>query len=337
MSDPDLVIETFAGPGGWSTGLRLAGYQGTAVGIEWDRDACRTATAARHLRIQADVATYPTSHLKGRVKGFIGSPPCPTFSSAGAGAGHLDMDRVHDRIRAFAAGRQPADVQWTDERSRLTAEPMRWIHDLRPEWVALEQVPNVLPVWKHMAALLRGMGYFAWAGVLSAEEYGVPQTRKRAILVASLTKPVGPPEPTHQAHRAGRASHLQLGLFGVTLPPPVSMADALGLPAVDYGRRFSPAGATCKTVEHRLVTDPAYTITGAGNAVWMTDGKAANVAVREAGVLQSFPADYPWQGTKTAQYRQAGDAVPPLLAAAILRPLLEAASVRGGLVEAVAA
>ena len=45
------------------------------------------------------------------------------------------------------------------------------------------------------------------------------------------------------------------------------------------------------------------------------------VTVQEAGILQSFPADYPWKDTKSQQYRQVGDAVPPLLAMHILRPL----------------
>ena len=49
---------------------------------------------------------------------------------------------------------------------------------------------------------------------------------------------------------------------------------------------------------------------------------ARKITVAEAGVLQGFPADYPWQGTRTSQFKQAGNAVPPPVAEAVLRALL---------------
>ena len=49
---------------------------------------------------------------------------------------------------------------------------------------------------------------------------------------------------------------------------------------------------------------------------------ARRVTVEEAGILQGFPADFPWQGSKTSQFRQVGNAVNPAVAEAVLRSVL---------------
>lgn len=92
--------------------------------------------------------------------------------------------------------------------------------------MAWEQVPPVLELWSHCAQLLSGLGYHCWTGILSAERFGVPQTRKRAILMASLDSPVHPPRPTHQAYVPGEPARHEHTLEGEILPW-ISMAEAL--------------------------------------------------------------------------------------------------------------
>lgn len=191
-----IDLELFAGPGGWSEGRRLAGATLPMVGIEHDHNACVTAVRAGHWRVQADVATYPTYPFVGKVRGGIFSPPCPSFSTAGSGAGKDDVPNVLHLIADYASGRLPGEYTWHDERSALTAQPMRYITALKPRWVACEQVPPVLPIWKYMAERLRGMGYRTWCGILSAEEYGVvgscPLHEEETWASKSLAYPVKP-------------------------------------------------------------------------------------------------------------------------------------------------
>lgn len=363
-----LTLDLFAGAGGWSQGLRDAGYTGPAVGIDFDLAACRTAKAAGHDRICADVAGYPVEPFIGRVEGFCASPPCPSFSAAGKGGGKRDMPLVIERIRCFALGETLPERQWADGRSLLTAEPMRWATALRPRWIALEQVPAVLPLWQYTAQLLRVQGYSIWCGILSSECYGVPQTRKRAILMASLDYPVGPPEPTHGRWRKGVAPEAD-GLFGPQVAP-MSMAQALEWDNSHAERTLRSnygTGGNPQARGERISDDPASTVTGkagrnkwimsnsplanaasrdalgaagtifgqrSGNMTWMLApagatsemvdprNAAVRVSVREAGIFQSFPADYPWCGTKSQQYQQVGNAVPVRLAEAVLRALI---------------
>lgn len=320
-----LVVDLFAGPGGWDQGIRQAGYTGPLVGIERDRSACLTAVKAGHWRIQADVATYPTAPFAGKTWGLIASPPCTTFSKAGLGKG-LD-----------------------DPIGQLVWEPLRWATELHPEWVALEQVPEVLPIWRIIAANLREQGYSVWTGLLNSADYGVPQTRVRAVLIGRLTGVAVPPQPTH-AKDAGES------LFDTRLPW-VCMADALGWER-DSGtvyRRTRGAGMVERHGERPTVpvTAPAPTITGKSRSdEWVFTRPATTVCgdprigrpghkdrsggesqfavgsvtvtVTEAALLQSFPADYPWRGSKTAQHQQCGNAIPPRLAAAVLAQFVQA-------------
>ncbi|WP_316248414.1 DNA cytosine methyltransferase, partial [Streptomyces sp. sk2.1] len=179
---------------GWSEGLYALGLRD--IGIEIDPSACATRTAARHTTIRADVADYPTAPLRGNVSALIASPPCQTFSAAGLRAGNDDIDLCHQGLDALARGhdtRTALRAACTDPRSLLVVEPLRYALELRPDWIALEEVPAVAPLFAHIAGILRRLGYSAWTGVLNAADYGVPQTRRRAFLLASRTRTATPP------------------------------------------------------------------------------------------------------------------------------------------------
>ena len=370
-----MIVEGFHGPGGWAEGRRILGLAERAVGMEWDAAACATASAAGHTVIRCDVAAYPTAPFKGHIKGKVDSPPCQAWSRAGKGLGLLDQPLVHQAVEDLAHGRDTRASLLTackDKRSLLAAEPMRWHYDLRPEWIAMEEVPDVLPLWKQYAEVLRGWGYSVWAGTINAADFGVPQTRRRAILIASRVRPVTAPEPTHTEHAE------EAGLFGPGRARWVSMAAALGWDAGQLvntrGERRTPGGndfsadgpswcltekarswvlrsgnqpnaairrtdepaptmafgnnsARVEWVQHRPATTVCATdrIAPPGHRDRSTSGESqfaspetVRITQAEAAVLQSFPADYPWHGTKTKQFEQIGNAVPPLLAAHVL-------------------
>lgn len=220
------IVDLFAGAGGWEEGLRELGH--AAVGIDNDRWACATARAAGHERIEADVAALDPEEFA-PVWGLVGSPPCQAYSIAGKRLGRADKPRVIACAHEIAAGhdtRAEHLAACRDPRSLLTVEPLRWALSLRPRWVALEQVPPVLELWSLFCGLLEAHGYQATAGLLSAESYGVPQTRKRAFLVASLDGPAKLPAPTHRSYNPRRPDEVREGDEG--LLPWVSMADVLG-------------------------------------------------------------------------------------------------------------
>ncbi|GAA4781823.1 DNA cytosine methyltransferase [Streptomyces ziwulingensis] len=401
------VLDLFAGPGGWSHALSVLGVRD--IGLEWDEWACKTRVRAGQLTLRTDVALYPVWPWVGRTRGLIASPPCQAWSMAGKRLGLVDQPLVHQAVTDLAAGRDTREqllAACRDPRSLLAAEPMRYLHALNtvgePEWVAMEEVPDVLPLWRQYAAVLRRWGFSVWTGILNAADYGVPQTRRRAILIASRVRTAQPPEPTH-AQVAEPES-----LFGPGRARWVSMAEALGWGATDRpvptvcagggpggGPEPFPSGSrktlsdardrgtwtprsgggvprsrraggwksqhgipdpACTAGAHRWswslrsnnqakatvrpLSEPAGTLFfghRANECTWIAEPaghglgeqeecpvvpEPIRITAHEAGLLQTFPGDYPWAGNKGQQFSQIGNAVPPLLAAHLLAPHL---------------
>jgi DNA (cytosine-5)-methyltransferase 1 len=199
-----IDVELFSGAGGGSLGLQSVGLD--PVGFDSDEDSVRTHRRAGFLTVRSDLSSAPWSHLRGRVRLMHGSPPCQPFSSAGDGGGE---DDARD------------GMPWMLEA----------IDVVRPEVVTVENVPGLLHE-KHGVYLAGFLSRFAALGyrvefrVLCAADFGVPQTRRRLIIVGRREGWPVWPMPTHTEED---------GLFTARW---VSMAEALGWPG-DAQRRGS--------------------------------------------------------------------------------------------------
>lgn len=215
MTDLDL----FCCAGGATTGIAMLGR--TVIGVDHDPDACRTHLAAGHPTIRADLtAPVPVS---GPFELVWVSPPCTAFSMAGKGAGREVADVLIGRI--LAENWEP--LPDLDPSVWLVLPTMAVLLELGPTAIAMENVPPTLPVMHACAQVLERHGWHTAVGVLSAERFGVAQTRKRAFLIANRERLVQMPEPTHQGY-GDEVDEAQGSLFGEPLLPWMSMADALG-------------------------------------------------------------------------------------------------------------
>ncbi|MFE4309153.1 DNA cytosine methyltransferase [Streptomyces sp. NPDC056891] len=340
---PVHIVDLFGGPGGWDIPAQQLGL--AVTGIEIDHSACETRRAAGLGTVEGDVRAYGPADFPDATD-LIGSPPCQPYSIGGKGSGRRALDTVLHFASLLAARQEIRSGLATldDERTGLVLEPLRWVLEAldsgRPfRTVMLEQVPTVLPVWDAMAQILRREGYTVETGRLNAEAYGVPQTRSRAILVARWQDPVALPEPTHRRYSRNTAQdHGHPDLL-----PWVSMAQALGWgmthrPALTVAVGTAAGGPDPSCVGGSGSRATLYGERDAGR--WIADTRLVptellpayrggrkdmiRVSVTDAAALQTFPPDHPFQGPRTKQYEQVGNAMPPGLADAVLRQALAA-------------
>jgi DNA (cytosine-5)-methyltransferase 1 len=313
---PTTAIHLFAGPGGLDYGAELEGVHG--VGIERDTNAVATRQAAGLATVHDDVRRYGPADFP-NANMLTGGPPCQTWTVAGSGAGRLVLAAAIEAVKRMGA-RESVDPRILgDERTGLVLEPLRWILEAvdagQPyKAVVLEQVQQVKQVWDAYAEVLRAEGYHVGTGVVRTEEHGVPQTRRRAVLVARRDALVGIPRTTHRPWCKNLSEVESYRL------PTVTMGDVLpdrGPFTVisNYGTGGDP-----RKRGRRTSAEPAFTVTGKISRLRLIDPdgrELPRLSHSEAGRLQGFPADYPWSGGDIPQ--QIGNACPVQLGAALVR------------------
>lgn len=334
MKQVPLVVELFCGCGGMSSGLLGAGMQ-VALGIDANQSAIETYEH-NHAHTGSkgsaeDIRTLEPQTIRERLKRrqsqplvVTGGPPCQPFSIIGK---RLALE---------------------DERGDLVFEYLRLLRGLEPDAFIFENVPNFARIEDGAIAdrLEKGLkraGYATSVGILTASDYGVAQMRKRFFILGMRGKqPPGLPAPTHGP----------LALIGQQ--PIVTCADILGdLPDVgtpeayrywnheptfhspsmiEMFRHLKPGTRDPKSHHDRLQADrPAYTLrAGFGNYSPLRPIHYKYdrvISVRESARIQSFSDSFVWPMgmSRLQQYRQVGNAVPPLLAKVIGRHLAEAA------------
>jgi len=344
-----IAIDCFAGAGGLSLGLQRAGFE---VRAAFDFDEAAVETYRRNLGDHIELADVRTVHgedllaraglRRGELALLAGGPPCQGFSVQRRGA---DEDVRNDLVLEFG----------------------RLVLETQPKYVLMENVAALRgrrgsAVLKKISSLL-SESYRLVVETLNAADFGVPQNRRRAILIAERLD-IPPtfqwPQPTHgqgervtvreaiadlpcpfidpkaaaripnhrpdriSAKNRTRISHVPPGGGRADIPP------ELRLPC----HQVSVEKAGHRGVYGRLPWDaPASTITTRCNS--FTRGRFAhpelnrNITMREAARLQSFPDDFVFSGGTVPTAHQVGNAVPPLLAESLGRAIRRALQAEG--------
>ena len=301
------VIDLFAGCGGFSQGFMQAGCD--VIGfVEWWKPTI-TTFSKNHPKIRqigTDITKVPTEDLvqyKGKVDIIVGGPPCQGFS--------------------FCGKRDPKD-----QRNQLYQEFLRFVKVIEPKIVVIENVPGLLSMKDYdnekiidkIVHELIGLGYFVGYKVLTASDYGVPQSRQRLFIIA---KKLGLfPSPSKKkrtvmdaiADLPDKENGLNGHVFFDTTKEIIEKINSL-----QQGERLSKKYNFSR---QRLYSDkPAKTVVT--KPIFIHPFHNRFLTPRELARLQSFPDDFFFCGFKTDMVKQIGNAVPPVLARTIAKKIME--------------
>ena len=282
------VVDLFCGCGGLSLGFQKAGYEILAAFDNWDEAVTVYHNNFDHPVIKqdlSDVGQTVAEITKYNPDMIIGGPPCQDFSSAGK------RDENNGR-------------------GDLTVSYARIVTTIKPEWFVMENVDRILKTGKLVEArkIFKDCGYGLTETVLNASFCGVPQRRKRFIMIGRLGEKDGFMSDVLEKRQASKEmtiaeyfgnqidikyyyrhprSYARRGIFSIDEPSPTIRGVNRPMPA---GYKLHP-------------TDPVTSLDG-----------IRPLTTQERSMIQTFPKDFKFIGTKTGMEQMIGNAVPVNLA-----------------------
>jgi DNA (cytosine-5)-methyltransferase 1 len=321
-------VDLFAGAGGLSLGLKDAGWD-TKLAVDFDKAACTTYkhNFPKVDVVQGDIRKIDWSSFAGKIDLVAGGPPCQPFSVAG---NQLAAQDSRDMLPEF----------------------VRAVREIKPKLFLMENVAGLVsPKHEPYLALrlqqLNLLGYDLEYKVLDAADYGVPQHRRRVIIFGSKRGLVRFPKESHGGSRRAHISAIAAicdapkdepnkAIVTYAKNPIFRPSPWAGMLVNGGGRPINlhspsqtiPASAggnrTHIIDENSILFDYHAHLEGGGKPRTGLVKGVRRLTVRESARLQSFPDDFVFIGQRSSQYRQVGNAVPPLLGRAVGEALLAA-------------
>lgn len=339
------AIDLFCGIGGLTYGLQRAGITVNA-GIDID-DSCKYSFEAncKAKFITKDIQSITGTELNSLYgekdkKILVGCAPCQPFSSY------------------TYKGDKQKDSRW-----QLLYEFSRLIKETNPIIVSMENVPTLLnfktePVFYNFVKELEDADYNVWYKVVYSPDYGIPQKRKRLVLLASKLGEIELLPPTHTPDNyltvkdaIGNFEELKSG--ETSKKDFIHKASKLSDKNIKRIKQSKPGGSwkrdwddslklTCHTSEKGKTyvsiygrmkwNEPSPTMTtfctGIGNGRFGHPEQDRAISLREAAILQSFPKEYKFASSEdTLKFgktsKHIGNAVPPKLGEVIGKSIIK--------------
>ncbi len=325
------IIDLFCGCGGLSKGFEMAGFN-TVLAIDFWKDAVETFNNNHKNKVAIcdDVSKISNDFLddftkKNKIIGIVGGPPCQGYSTVGK-----------------------RDIN--DDRNYLYLQYCRIVEKVKPEFFVLENVKGLLTLnngkfKEDIVERFTKLGYIVDYKILNSADYGVPQNRNRVFFVGIKNKKFKFPkeklkkvttyeaisdltsyedkyttsaQTSYQKNMRGNNKQLKNNEFTVHTEKTIDVISKIpdGGKITDLPKEFWEIRKYNKAFQRMNSKLQSNTIdTGHRNYFHYSENRIPTV--RESARIQSFPDNFIFYGSRTSQYKQVGNAVPPLLANAI--------------------